>query len=73
MRFLVLTITISQIQSEYYFKTRAMCTECLKKLSPEEKKRTLEDSSIARGATIEYSKTTTAFEINGYQIQKFLV
>lgn len=58
--------------SEYYFKTRTMCTECFKRLSPEERKNTLENDPIAKGGSMKYSMTTTAFEIDGYYIKKVL-
>lgn len=56
--------------SEYYFRTRTICNTCYDKLTPDEKKTVVEKEPIARGGKMQYTMTTTAFTIDGYEIKK---
>ena len=58
--------------SEYYFRTRSICNQCYDKLSPEERKKVVENVPIARGGKLMFPMTTTAFTIEGYDIKKVL-
>ena len=56
--------------SDYYFKTKTICTNCFNELSPEEQKLTIENTPISYGGNIKYGMTTTTFELDGYRIKK---
>lgn len=58
--------------SEYYFRTRSLCQSCYDKLSPEERKKAIENAPIVQGRHMKYAMTTTAFTIDGYQIKQVL-
>jgi len=58
--------------SEYYFRTRSICNGCYDKLSPEERKKVVENQPIAKGGKLMSPMTTTAFTIDGYDIKKVL-
>ena len=58
--------------SEYYFRTRSICNNCYDKLTPEEKKAVVEKEPIARGGKMQYTMTTTAFTIDGFDIKNVL-
>ncbi len=51
--------------SRYYFRTKTICTECFKKMNPEEQRASMQPRGI-------YAMTTTAFTIDGYEIVKSL-
>jgi len=51
--------------SRYYFKTRAICTECFSKLTPVEQVEARRPKGL-------HSMTTTAFTIDGYRVVKSL-
>jgi len=56
--------------SEYYFRTRTICNSCYDKLTPDERKTVVEKEPIARGGKMQYTMTTTAFTIDGFEIKK---
>ena len=58
--------------SEYYFRTRSICNQCYDKLSPEERKKVVENQPIAKGGRLMSPMTTTAFTIDGYDIKNVL-
>ena len=55
-----------QYPSNYYFKTETICSECYKKLSPEEQLQAM------REHLMRHPMTTTTFTIEGYKVVKQL-
>lgn len=51
--------------SDFYFKAKGVCSECFDKLTPEEKEQVKKPPRI-------HAMTTTAFTIDGYQIERSL-
>lgn len=54
-----------EFPSRYYFRTKTICTDCFKKMTPEEQKSAVQPKGID-------AMTTTAFTIDGYKIVRSL-